>query len=308
MNARDWPDWLAPAPRRAALIAFWSVLAFALPRGAGQENPKAKTFHEYRPVLKSAADDPNGLELTGPDADKCVLFEPGGVRIALPTGFGGTRPDTGVIVPVTVTGDFELTVAFEVLKAPSRDEAGEPQTRLTLDVAVDRKRLFPQATISGRMSKWLDTREFFAWVRARGADGRGEPKYKADHAHAQSGRLRLIRAGNLVSYFGADGADEWFMPIEQFPLSAKPADSAEPLNDVRITASTGGPKAALEARITSIVVRGDALSKVSEVIVRAEAPSRSWIIVVVAILVLLLLAALLALALFMRSRRAPAPP
>jgi hypothetical protein len=290
-------------PGRAVLAAVFLALTCALPRGASQEDRKAKAFQEFRPALKNAADDPKGLELTGPDAEQCVHFEPNGIRIDLPAdydgppGFSGERPDTGLIVPITVKGDFDITVAFEILKEPDRADAGNPQTRLSLDACVDRTR-HVQTTVSRRMSPWSAAPQYLAWMRRQDADGGDEQKHKAVDARAQTGRIRLVREGDLVSYFGADGADGPFTLFEQFPFSK------DPLEDVRVTASTGGPRAALEARITNIVVRGESLSKTSDIVASTERSSRTWIIAAAGIL---LLATLLALAFFLRSR-APATP
>src|SRR6478735_4048167 len=83
-------------------------------------------MQEFRPQLKPLAESVNGVRPIGPDVDTCVAFEPEGIRIKLPTGYAGPkgwsgeRPDTGVIVPVIVKGDFEITVGYEILQAPQK--------------------------------------------------------------------------------------------------------------------------------------------------------------------------------------------
>src|SRR5262249_2847307 len=142
--------------RRLPLLAVLSagalgclLLSLGLPswlaRDSGQGPVKTRSFQEISLSLKGMTDDRQGLELTGPDADQCVRCAPDGVRTTLPANYEGPpgwhgkeRPDTGVIVPVAVKGDFQITVSFEILREPEPEDAGYPQTRFTLDAAVDR--------------------------------------------------------------------------------------------------------------------------------------------------------------------------
>src|SRR5436853_3309621 len=98
-----------------------AALALFVIRDAHAQAPK-DDWKEFRPLLKPAAQFDNGVQPTGPDAATCVLFEEGAVRIKLPAdyqgkgGFHGERPDTGIIVPVEVKGDFEVTVSYEIIQ------------------------------------------------------------------------------------------------------------------------------------------------------------------------------------------------
>src|SRR5262249_50134849 len=125
------------------------LLSLGLPswlaRDSGQRPVKTRSFQELSLALKAMTDDRQGLELTGPAADQGVRFEPEGLRITLPAGYAGApgwhgqeRPDAGVIVPVAVKGDFQVTVSFEILREPEPEDAGYPQTRFSLDAGVDR--------------------------------------------------------------------------------------------------------------------------------------------------------------------------
>src|SRR5438128_1359944 len=41
--------------------------------------------------LKGTPENRHGLTMIGPDAEQCVTFEPGGVRLTLPAGYEGAR-------------------------------------------------------------------------------------------------------------------------------------------------------------------------------------------------------------------------
>jgi hypothetical protein len=272
------------------LLVALALVCWTCP-GASQEPPKQKTLHSFRPPLKHAADDPKGLERTGPAAEQCVTFEPGGIRITLPvdfsgqTGFHGERLDTGVVVPVEVRGDFEITATYEVLREPEPTNAGKLQTRLTLDAGVDR-RAHIVTTVSRRVAKWGT--QYSAWVRRE-----QEQKNKEIAARGATGRLRLVREGVVMSYFVSEEADGPFKLIEQYPFSAAP------LEDVRVTASTGGPKAALDVRITDLVIRGEGLSQTTDGVPALAPPRNVWIVVAAALLTLSALTA----AFIVRRRR-----
>jgi hypothetical protein len=217
--------------------------------------------HKYRQSLLGPPTAGPPLERIGPDADQSVQFQPEGLRITLPPGYTGPpgwnkeRPDTGIVIPLAVKGDFEITVKFEILKEPDRVDAGYPQTRLTLDVSVDRES-HVEATISRRVSRWSGT-EFLAWARQK-EDGHDRSKFKEFSTRAKSGRLRLVRTGSIVSYYAAEGPDDLYTLLQQFPFSPNS------LENIRIVASTGGPKAALDVRFTDLHVRAESLNIVSD--------------------------------------------
>src|SRR5262249_2853181 len=152
-------------------------LAFAMGWLGAKNDVQTRTYQEITYSLKGLGDDPKGLERSGPDADKCVLFEPEGLRITLPTdyagppGFHGERPDTGVIVPVAIKGDFDISVSYEILGEPEKNDAGYPQTRVTLDVGVARGSQ-TISMLSRKVTKW-GGRSFAAWVR-RGEGEKGK--------------------------------------------------------------------------------------------------------------------------------------
>jgi serine/threonine protein kinase len=240
------------------LAALGLVVWFA--GGVGQPEAPRDLAQQYRLSLTDPSEDRRGLEFVGPDAEDCVRFEPKGLRITLPAGYDGPpgwhgeRPDTGLVIPVIVKGDFEITVRFEILKEPDPPDAGFPQTRLSLDVAVDRARN-SVAALSRRVEKWGGS-EFLTWVSLWDEEaGKHQQRFKGFPTQAKTGRLRLARTGSVVTYSVSEGDQADFTPLLQYTFSD------EDLEDVRILGSTGGPKAVLDARVWDLRVRAASLSQ-----------------------------------------------
>ena len=287
----------------SVLMFVGLVAAFFL---VGREKDAGpRQFQEHHLSLKGAAADNPGIELIGPDNQQCVHFEPEGLRITLPAGYSDPerqntkRPDTGISVPLAVKGDFEITVEYEIFKEPDRADAGFPHTRLTLDVSVDRES-HVEATISRRVSKWGGT-EFLTWVR-RNEDGQDKSEYKGFSSQAKSGSLRLVRTGSTVVYYAAEGHDDHYTFLEQYPFSPDPVES------IRVVASTGGPKAALDVRFANLHIRAESLNIASEVAALPVSGKGSPAIVLAFVLLsIAVLATFLAVWYRRRARPATAP-
>ncbi len=242
-----------------------------------------RAFQEYFLSLQGEGAGGAGAELIGPDAEQCVRFEPTGVRIALPAGydghrgFHGERPNTGLVVPVGVKGDFEITVDFEILQEPEPDQAGSPQTRLSLDVGVDRSANLV-TTLSRRVEKHGGT-QFMAW-RCLGPDYLATPKeyskWQELGTTAKVGRLRLVRTGRVVAYHVAEGPDGQFTLLHRYEFSDAP------LEDVQVVASTGkGARARFEARIRNLRIRAESLTRTTEA-AGADAEDNRWVVIALA--------------------------
>src|SRR5688572_4900369 len=106
----------------------WLALAAAQdePRADKEANPRLHL------PLTGTAEDLSAATRIGPNAEKCVRFEAAGVRITLPAGFAAERPQTGLSVPVSLQGDFTITVGFDILQEPQGAAAGKRGTKLML--------------------------------------------------------------------------------------------------------------------------------------------------------------------------------
>jgi len=281
--------------------------------GAGEQGARKDSFQEYYHSFKDNPNDRQDLELIGPDAEECVTFEPAGLRITLPAGyagppgFHGERPDTGVAIPVGVKGDFEITVRFEILQEPEPEDAGWPGTRLTLDAGVDRGKN-TVTTLSRRVEK-TGGPSFLAWMIRWDEDaGKHETQFKGFRTRTMAGGLRLARTGSVVSYWTAEGPNNAFNRLQEYPFTG------EDLQDVRVSASTGkGPNASLVARVTDVRIRGAALTKTNGPEAgppKIENKNKGWFAIVLASSLALMLALGVVIAV-VRGRAAgkmPAPP
>ncbi len=241
-----------------------------------------------------------GLVLTGPHAKECVRFEERGLRIDLPReydgppGFFGERPDTGIIVPLGIKGDFEITVVYEILSKPLSKDAGHPQTRFTLDVAVDRTNHL-ETTLSHRVVPWGGDR-YLAWMRDDKLEGQPTRETDIPVRGVSKGRLRMIRQGDTLAYLFARDPAGPFQVLNTFQFSK------DEIEDVRLVGSTGGKQAALDVLVTEVSIRAE------ELVDRAAplAPNTGLRIAVAAGAVAILAAAVTVR--WLRRRRLPSPP
>jgi hypothetical protein len=255
-------------------LAILASLLPGQPPPANDTDPKAEYRQEYYYSFKGNPEKGPGLDLFGPDAEESVKFEPAGLRITLPPGYEGLRPNTGVITRFAVKGDFEITVGFEILQEP--DPADSPrQTRFTLFVPLDAPGA-DRATLSRRVTT-LGATEFLTWLTlSNEATGKKEPKGDEFPTETKAGRLRLVRNGSVLSYHVAEGADGAFTLLQKYPFAAND------LKDVRIVGSTGGRKAALDVRVIDLRIRADALPNVPAATVQ-RAGKMLWVVSVLAL-------------------------
>jgi RNA polymerase sigma factor (sigma-70 family) len=205
--------------------------------------PKEKPA-EYHQSLKGKLAPDAGLRLFGPNAEKYVHFEPDGLRLTMPAGQAKGQTVAGLASGFGMHGDFEITLRYEVLQAPDGADAGDNGTRFTLGIVLNKadKNL---ANFSWKMDAKTGSHHV-AWSNANGKD---KPSSKYVVTKAKSGRLRLARAANTLSFSVAEGDDQDFKLSQQFP-----ADT-EDVREFRITTNTGSDKAAIDVRVTDLSIR-----------------------------------------------------
>jgi len=170
------------------------------------------------------------------------------VRITLPAGFPGERPQTGLSVPVSLKGDFTITVSFEILQEPEGAAAGKRGTKATLGALLDTPEL--HLARLARRSNVEEGTQFSTWTKS----GKKGP-FAAFATTAKSGRLRLVRTGAAIFYYVAEGDAAQFNLLNERPFSG--AD----VKEIQIAGSTGGPEAALDARFRDLRVGADVVPK-----------------------------------------------
>jgi RNA polymerase sigma factor (sigma-70 family) len=253
--------------------------------------PKPKTSYaqEYYHSFKGNPQKNTDFELSGPEADQCVAFEPAGLRIKLPTDFPHVRGFTGVATHFPIKGDFELTLGFEILTEPDPGSEGEGTGfGVTVDVqgaARDHARFNRVVRFNSRLlTTYLEV--------TNPADGMKRNPYYSTPSGIRTGWLRIVRGGNVLSFFVAEGGDNFkFVHHETF----SPTD----VKQVLIAATMGGPEASEDVRILDLRIRADSLPGTSGGPTTAR--DRGWL--VYALVVGVMLTVLLAGSVLLRQRK-----
>jgi RNA polymerase sigma factor (sigma-70 family) len=227
--------WLTSAP---------SAGSVAVP-SSQKESPR-----EFFQSFKGRAKDWQRWDRCGPDSNECVRFEPDGVHITLPRGFPGDRPYTGLSTEIEVVGDFEMSVHFEFLPDAAGQGAGNQYARFTLDAVPIRP-----GGINLSRSFEKDGKQFFgAWYSLPDeVTGKDKSAWKGVPTQTMSGRLRLVRKGNVGSFYVAEESQDNFVLIQEYSWSS------EPLKEIRLVGWTGGPEGSLKVRISDFRLRADKL-------------------------------------------------
>src|SRR3954447_15916767 len=98
------------------------VCLFTMPGPVAAQPPAQEDAQHYQEPFKGPPQKAGDFRLIGADAGQCVKFEPEGLRISLRPG--KNHEPTGVATAFGVTGDFEITVHYEVLEEPAPEDAG----------------------------------------------------------------------------------------------------------------------------------------------------------------------------------------
>jgi hypothetical protein len=254
-------------PGGAALLLLLG-LGVTVPLVRGGAGPQAAPAGEYYHSFKDHPEDRSGWALFGPDAGDYVKFEPAGLRITLPAGFPPDRPSVGVIRAAPVKGDFEITVSFEILQEPVPTDTVK-QTRLSLVAALDRPDV-NMATLSRAAIR--QGPQYLTWLTLWSeAAGKAQRRFDPFPAAGKAGKLRLVRTGPVLSYQVAAADAQEFTVLQEYPFSG------DDLTDVRLTATTGGPQAALDLRVLDCRIRAASVAEAAAV-PSPEAPrGKPWL-------------------------------
>jgi serine/threonine protein kinase len=244
------PAWLA---RPVCLLVFSVIAACAIATGLGyavayRAGASAALDLEFYRSLKDDAENRASFELRGPNAERCVQFEPDGLRITLPDGYPKLRPMVGVSAPLAVKGDFEITVDYDILHEPAEADGVHPAMKVWLMAVVDNFQDNP--AVMGRIISKEGEPRYTMWQTVWNYEARdNHTSAKQLPTQAKSGRLRLVRTGSDLRYYAAEGPDGEFALLQEFPFTD------EDLKSVRILCSTGGPKSSVDVRVANLRVR-----------------------------------------------------
>jgi hypothetical protein len=279
------------------LLVLAGLSALVLPRGTGDEQrPSRMTY--VQPFRGKPADWQRYVLRGSPNVSEHLEFEPRGLRIRLPPGYPEQRPSIGLALVSSVQGNFEITARFEVLQEPPPEDAGNHATRVTLGVLLDARER-NEAAVSRRMI--ARGPQFFTFCLMEAANGKAQPIMHTVPTEARTGRLRLVRTGSALACFAAEGDSEDFLLLKEYPFS--PLD----VKQVFIHASTGGPRAGLDVRVSDLHLVADALPDLAATEVVATG-SKRWLAAAVIFNLLLVLAASAGWLVRRRGRSAAAQP
>jgi DNA-directed RNA polymerase subunit RPC12/RpoP len=261
--------------------------------GAGEPpaNPRVKYAKEYFHSFKEDADLPADFTWDGLDPANCLEFQRDGLHLALPAGHEGKRMGTGLASTFPVQGDFEITLTFDMLREPEPANTG-PGSAVYLWVDSNTPPINRAMIMRGVNA--VRGKDFSTWIDLKNVPGKPPIQYSnAAPAAARSGRLRLVRTGSMLAQYGAEGSSEEFRFLGNHPLGT---DDVR----VRIGGFTGGPKAALEARLSDLRIRAGALPEMPG---EAEQVAGKGAALVIVLLAFLAMSLTFGVWLAVRSRR-----
>jgi serine/threonine-protein kinase len=235
--------------------------------GAGAKGQSDQPEREFYHSFKDNPDSGIGFELFGPDADTRVKFEPEGLRITLPPG-PKQEKGTGVKTRIGVQGDFEVTEGFEILA----ESAG---TRLGLVLFLEKPAgIYNMASLSRQMGPKIGP-HFGTWVTLWDETaGKNHQRFKQFPTQIKKGRLRLVRAGSVLSYSVAEDGSDQFTLLQEFPFST------DPIQEIRLTATPNENQEPYDVRVTDLRVRAGALQLSHS----GRIESKSWLILALTLL------------------------
>jgi RNA polymerase sigma factor (sigma-70 family) len=227
----------------------------------------------FQNSFKGGSEAAAGFLIYGPDTQDCVKFEPEGLRLVMPAGYPRPRPGTGLATDFGVRGDFEITVSYEIL-AEIEPKASKPCELSLIIVPYEpaksqiwHKANQNRAALARQSASQANDQQFLAslakWNEATVTDKWGNEKFDNKEtfsnleipAQAKTGRLRLVRNGTTLYYLAAEGQRQ------EFTLLHKEEFGAKDLKNVRILATTPGPAAIFDVRLTDFIIRADELPK-----------------------------------------------
>jgi serine/threonine protein kinase len=240
--------WLFPALLAVLVLAALGIGVTFWPTGdatagqagadrAGSAAPemKVRIQHDFR-----TADWSNFV--LRPMGDK-VAWEAGGVRVTLPAGQGVQKP-AGLGGRLTIKGDFEITVSYEILEVdkPSKGYG----VGVALYVAID-----PDSNDAVSLARRLlpDGRTVFMSDRMKPGDGKLEHKTEMRPSSAETGKLRIQRAGSRVRFLVAEEDSAEFTQVDDLEFGAGN------VTFVQVSGNGGGSESGLDIRLLDFTLR-----------------------------------------------------
>ncbi len=215
--------------------------------GLGQEpKPEGTTADEMTRFYQDFRGRPIDFNLFRPTGARRQMFEePEGLRITLPAA-EMKSPPTGLVTAFRVSGDFEITTSYELLKADKPPNGWGVGVQLYLMMESPTQ----EAIMFGRFHSPQEGHIYNCLHLTTDAKGNRRPAHAhRENTETRAGRLRLTRHGSVVTCWAAEADREDFRPIHQFELGA------DDLSLVRVAADPGTFSDPIEVRISDFEVR-----------------------------------------------------
>jgi hypothetical protein len=204
----------------------------------------------------------------------------------------------GLLLPVSVTGDFEITAAIEILDA---DEPQPPKKSYGVGVLLS---VNEQARV-GRLLR-PDQQNVISWDHWATVDGQRRLLTGAMPGEGNTGRLRLLRQKGRMHMLWSPGlAGDTFLEAHQFDYDAPEIDRIR----LELSSNIGGGKNGLvDLRLLELKIRSSTAPILPAADPGDEPTTGAHIWLALAALVGLLVVAALAATLLLRYRRRTAAP
>jgi hypothetical protein len=198
---------------------------------------------------------------TGPGANTAIGFDSQGLRIVLPPEHG-RKPAVGIVLNTGLKGDFEITMEFEVVEVqqPQGGNGGGPTIWITMVSPTN------EAATTGWQRKPSGNSVFFSHRASTPIGGSREHHGGTSPTECRSGKLRLVRTGETLTYLVAEGESDSFREIDTFELGKDDVDT------VRFAADNGGSPTLVDVRIKGVKIKANALSAATPL----PPPSSRW--------------------------------
>ncbi len=231
MNSAQWKR-----PARLCLIALWGTCAVCTASAAeiGQDFRGVP----YNPAL---------FRTTGPNASGSIKPDNRGVRITL-TAEHGLRPAVGLATHTGIKGDFEITMAFEIIQVDTPVGGNGAGVSIWIRMVS-----YSQEAATIWWAVGSDGEASFRSHRAStGEDGKRAHYFgEALPTKCTSGRLRLVRTGSMLSFRVAEGSSDAFSDVFDAEIGE------DDLEIVRFAADNGGSATLVDALITDVKIKSD---------------------------------------------------
>ncbi len=198
---------------------------------------------------------PSTLKVVGPDFAEMNQPDDKGLRFTIPKTRKSDQP-VGVRLTFSLSGDFEITGAYEVLSIDP--PPGGPGVGVGLNVCIknDYKKF-------GKIGRFMLAQKKGAYLLAESWDKEVKDSYrkKLEPSAALAGQVRLVRRNSKLHYFVAEAPGNVFRQIHTSEFSA------EDVELVRFAVNNNGTAAGVDARLIDLKIR-----TVTQVLDQPDAP------------------------------------